>query len=51
MINALYTKRLIIRPWALNDLDDFYEYAKNPEVGPLAGWAPQMCIRDRSWTI
>lgn len=40
MINAIYTKRLIIRPLVLNDLDDFYEYAKNPEVGPMAGWAP-----------
>ena len=34
----LETKRLILREWALDDLDDFFEYAKNPDVGPRAGW-------------
>ena len=36
----LETERLILRPWTLEDLDDFYEYAKNPDVGPKAGWYP-----------
>ena len=34
----LETERLILREWNLNDLDDFFEYAKNPDVGPRAGW-------------
>ena len=34
----LETERLILREWALDDLDDFFEYAKNPDVGPRAGW-------------
>ena len=34
----LETERLILRPWSLDDLDDFFEYAKNPDVGPRAGW-------------
>ena len=36
----LETERLILRPWKLDDLDDFFEYAKNPDVGPRAGWLP-----------
>lgn len=34
------TERLILREWELTDLDDFYEYASNPDVGPNAGWPP-----------
>lgn len=34
------TKRLILRGWCIDDLDDLYEYAKNPNVGPNAGWKP-----------
>ena len=37
---VLETERLILRPWTLHDLDDFFEYAKNPDVGPRAGWLP-----------
>ncbi|MBQ7913583.1 MAG: GNAT family N-acetyltransferase [Clostridia bacterium] len=36
----LKTDRLILRPWTLNDLDDFYEYAKVDGVGQMAGWLP-----------
>lgn len=32
------TERLILRPWKENDAESLYEYAKNPEVGPIAGW-------------
>lgn len=34
----LYTKRLILRPWDQVDAEDLYQYAKNPAVGPVAGW-------------
>ena len=37
---TLETERLILRPWTYDDLDDFYEYASNPDVGPMAGWEP-----------
>ena len=33
----LKTDRLILRPWRLTDLDDFYEYAKVEGVGQMAG--------------
>lgn len=39
-MKTIETQRLILRGWKLNDLEDFYEYAKNPKVGPLAGWEP-----------
>ncbi len=34
----LYTKRIIMRPWSESDAESLYEYAKSPEVGPIAGW-------------
>lgn len=35
---VLETKRLILRPWEESDAQDLYEYAKDPKVGPAAGW-------------
>lgn len=32
------TERLILRPWKESDAKDLYAQAKNPEVGPVAGW-------------
>ena len=37
---VLKTERLILRPFRLSDLDDFYEYAKVDGVGQMAGWLP-----------
>lgn len=34
----LKTKRLILRPWKETDAESLYEYAKDPAVGPIAGW-------------
>ena len=34
----LETERLILRPWCPSDAENLYEYAKDPEVGPIAGW-------------
>ena len=36
----LETKRLHLRPWQEEDAAYLYEYAKDPEVGPPAGWPP-----------
>ena len=36
----LQTDRLILRKWAETDADSLYEYAKDPDVGPIAGWQP-----------
>lgn len=37
---TLHTQRTILRPWSLEDLDDFYEYARVDGVGQMAGWLP-----------
>ena len=34
----LETKRLILRPWQVEDAESCYRYAKNPNIGPKAGW-------------
>ena len=34
----LKTERLILRPWKESDAEDLYKYAKDPDVGPIAGW-------------
>ena len=39
-MNILETDRLLLRLFEHSDLDDFYAYAKNPHVGPAAGWKP-----------
>ena len=36
----LKTDRLVLRPWKETDADSLFEYAKNPDIGPIAGWAP-----------
>lgn len=37
---AWKTERLLLRPWQEEDAADLYQYAKNPAVGPMAGWQP-----------
>lgn len=37
---TLKTQRLLLRPWVMTDLDDFYEYASVDGVGQMAGWLP-----------
>lgn len=32
------TERLILRKWTEEDAESLYEYAKDPSVGPIAGW-------------
>ncbi len=40
----LKTKRLILRPWEEGDAEDLYKYARNPEIGPPAGWQPHKSV-------
>lgn len=36
--NVFETERLILRPWRLSDAEECFRYAKDPRVGPIAGW-------------
>jgi putative acetyltransferase len=43
-MKTMQTRRLLLRPWRMEDLADFYAYAKDPEIGPNAGWKPHSSI-------
>lgn len=34
----LQTERLKLRRWEESDADSLYEYAKDSDIGPIAGW-------------
>ena len=42
----LETERLILRRWEKNDAESLYEYAKDPDVGPIAGWPAHRSIEE-----
>lgn len=37
---VLNTERLMLRKWTESDAESLFEYAKDSEVGPIAGWPP-----------
>lgn len=43
---VLETERLILRRWEESDAESLYEYAKDPDVGPIAGWPPHQSIEE-----
>lgn len=43
---TLETNRLILRPWQDSDAENLYEYAKDPLVGPIAGWPPHTSVEN-----
>lgn len=45
------TERLILRPWKETDAESLYEYAKDPEVGPIAGWPPHKNVEESADVI
>ena len=42
----LATGRLVLRAWRESDAGTLYEYARDPEVGPAAGWPPHTSVED-----
>lgn len=42
----LETERLLLRPWTDEDAEDLYEFAKDPDIGPAAGWIPHKKAED-----
>ena len=57
------TSRILLRPWQERDDESLFKYASDPEVGPLAGWAPHKSreesreiirtyfLNDHTWAI
>lgn len=43
---VLETERLILRPWKESDAESLYKYAKDPLVGPIAGWPPHKSVKN-----
>lgn len=44
MIMILETERMILRPFRESDAEDLYRFAKDEEVGPIAGWPPHESV-------
>lgn len=40
------TQRLLLRPWTMEDLEDFYAYARVDGVGEMAGWKHHESLED-----
>ncbi len=42
----LETERLLLRPWEEADAEECYRYARDPRVGPIAGWPPHTSVEE-----
>ncbi|MBQ3404965.1 MAG: GNAT family N-acetyltransferase [Oscillospiraceae bacterium] len=47
----LTTKRLILRRWEDSDAESLYEYAKDPDIGPAAGWPTHKSVEESLGSI
>lgn len=47
-MDTIYTERLILTPWQANEEDaqGLFAYAKDPDVGPRAGWSPHKNVEE-----
>ena len=43
------TERLILRRWEESDAENLYHYAKDPDVGSIAGWPPHQSVEADSF--
>ena len=50
-IKKMETERLILRPWDESDAEECYKYAKNPLVGPAAGWPVHTSVENTRQVI
>ena len=42
----LKTQNLTLRPWKEEDAECLYHFAKNPNIGPIAGWPPHQSVEE-----
>lgn len=48
---VLETERLILRQWNETDAESLYRYAKDPQVGTIAGWPSHKSIEESLYVI
>lgn len=42
----LETERLILRHWKESDAESLFQYASDPDIGPIAGWPPHKSVEE-----
>ena len=40
------TERLVLRPWEESDAEECFKYARDPQVGPIAGWNAHKSVEE-----
>ena len=45
------TPNLTLRPWQESDAECLYHFARNPKIGPIAGWPPHQSVEDSLYII
>ena len=45
-MTIIETPRLLLRPFSESDAEELYAYAKDPRVGPAAGWPPHASVEE-----
>ena len=45
-MTAIKTERLILRKWKERDAESLFEYASDPDSGPMAGWPPHKSVEE-----
>lgn len=48
---VLRSERLLLRPWNVDDAPALFELARDPRVGPPAGWAPHASVDESRQVI
>ena len=43
---VLFTDRLVLRKWKESDAKAMFELAKDPDIGPIAGWPPHKNVEE-----
>ncbi len=49
--DTIETPRHLLRRWQNDDAEALYAYAKDPNVGPKAGWAPHASLDESQEVI
>lgn len=47
----LRTERLVLRPWKETDAESLFAFARDPGVGPVAGWPPHRSVEESRTVI